>query len=113
MQVFFLKDGGCVIGGMEGRNGTVEIGICKFSINALLEASRLCPTVWLYKSLDSLSNPAPDMVCCQVGLIGKMKFFYIPSFPIPIGPAYPPPNPRIKRRKLQHDLEKLSEFKNR
>ena len=103
MQVYFLfffKDGGCIIGGMEDRNGNFEIEICKFSINALLEASRLCPMVWLYKSL---SNPAPDLVYCRVRLIGRIKFFYIPSFPIPVGPAHPPPNPRIKLRKLPHE----------
>ncbi|XP_057512650.1 proliferating cell nuclear antigen-like [Actinidia eriantha] len=92
-----IENGGCTIVGMEGRNGIVVIRICKFSINALLEASRLCRMVWLCKSL---SNHAPDLVYCQVGLIGQIKFYYIPSFPIPVGPSYPPPNPRIKRRKL-------------
>ncbi|PSS10046.1 Protein diaphanous 1 like [Actinidia chinensis var. chinensis] len=106
------ENGGCNIGGMEGRNGNVEIRICKFSINALLEASRLCATVWLFKAP---SIPATDLVCCSVGLMGEMKFHYIPPFPIPAGPSYPPPkrvipagpshpppNPRTKRRKLQH-----------
>ncbi|PSS10045.1 Proliferating cell nuclear antigen like [Actinidia chinensis var. chinensis] len=96
---------GCIIIGMEGRNGIVAIRICKFSINALLEASRLCGTVWLCKSL---SNLAPNLVYCYAGLLGGMKFYYISSFPIPVEPSHPRPNPRIKRRKLQHDLEKLS-----
>ncbi|XP_057512819.1 uncharacterized protein LOC130794880 [Actinidia eriantha] len=87
------ENGGCTIVGMEGRNGIVVIRICKFSINALLEASRLCHTVWLCKSL---SNLAPDLVYCWVGVIGRMKFYYISSFPILVGPSYPPPKPRIK-----------------
>ncbi|XP_057498604.1 uncharacterized protein LOC130783094 [Actinidia eriantha] len=96
MNTLRTEDLGCSIGGMEGSSRIAGLKICKFSINALLEASRLCDTVWLYKSV---TNDSPDLVYCAVGSIGNIKFYHIQhGFPIPGASSYP--KHRRKRRKL-------------
>ncbi|KAH7849589.1 hypothetical protein Vadar_020060 [Vaccinium darrowii] len=73
------ENGECIIGGVKDDNEIICIPASLHKIDPILEASKLCGTVWLLYSTRRLTDSGrpPTMINCPIGLMANLCFYFI------------------------------------